>query len=77
VGRFQLRQKVRVTDGYDPRLNGMTGSVCRLLHRDSSAWIDMDQDVPSDLANFIDGDPRRNHINVFPDECELVEEETV
>lgn len=70
--RFKNGQRVQVVD--DERgLKGECGQVVRLLMRDNSAWINMDRDLPMDLRSFPADDPhgRANHINLFPEECEL------
>src|ERR1019366_7056851 len=44
-------QKVKVTQP-DHRLFGKIGTVWRMLIRDSSAWVTMDEDIPEDMCRF-------------------------
>ena len=68
--RFRNNQRVRIVRPDIPSLSGFTGTVHRLLMRDESAWIRTDQSLPESIAQFQDGDERRNDVNLFPDECE-------
>lgn len=66
---FHGVSRVQVIDAESP-LFGKTGTVHRRLIRDDSAWINMDECIPDELASFPDGDPRRNHIQFYPEQCE-------
>lgn len=63
--------RVRVTkpDKEHAELKGKTGTVTRKLIRDESAWVSMDEPISEKLARFSKGDTRRNHVNLWPDEC--------
>lgn len=69
---FNSISKVRVTNPDEERaaLRGKTGTVVRLLIRDQSAWVIMDEPIPETLARFPKGDERHTHVNLWPDECE-------
>lgn len=71
--RFQNGQRVQV-NRTRPDLTGKFGTVVWLLHHDDSAWVAMDEDIPEELARFPIGDARRNHVNLWPDECDLMSE---
>ena len=69
--KFNLGQRIAVNSTCDYReIVGKTGTVVRCLMRCDSAWIKMDEDIPESLASFPVGDDRRNHINLWPDDCE-------
>ena len=68
--RFRLGQRVRVIGG---ELEGKTGTVVRCCIQSDEAFIDMDEPLSVALARFPEGDSRRNHIKLWPDECEAVE----
>ena len=65
---FQNGQRIVVAHPEHPCV-GKVGTVVRLLRRDESAWVNMDDDLPLDLRSFGVEDSRRNHINLWPDEC--------
>jgi hypothetical protein len=69
--RFQRAQRIRVVNR-EP-LNGKTGVVCRLLMRDDSAWVNMDEAIPEDVASFPEDDQRRNHVLLYPEDCEEIQ----
>ena len=70
--RFKNGQRVQVVtpDQEHAKLINQCGTVVRLLIRDESAWVRMDNDPGDELARFPVGDDRRNDVNLFPDECE-------
>jgi hypothetical protein len=72
--RFQLYQRVKIVwqDGLVERqtLIGKTGKVVRCRHGDNGAWVQMDEPLTEKLASFPEGDPRRKHILMYPEECE-------
>ena len=49
---------------------GLTGKVVRLLHRDASAWIEMDHRLADDLHPFPEDDERGTHVLAWPEDCE-------
>ena len=49
---------------------GRTGTVRRLLRRDISAWVQMDDELPSALAIFPADDPRGRNMLLWPSECD-------
>lgn len=69
--RFKNGMKIRVSENGHP-LQDKTGKVVRLLFRDDSAWVAMDEAIPQELASFPLGDSRRDHINLFPYQCSEV-----
>lgn len=66
--RFENGQRVIVSNPEHPCF-GKAGSVVRLRRMDESAFVNMDDPLPGDLASFPEGDSRRNHILMYPDEC--------
>lgn len=66
--RFRLGQRIVVADRAAP-IVGRSGTVVRLLRRDESAWVNMDEDLPDNLRRFGLSDDRANHINLWPDQC--------
>lgn len=69
--RFGHLQRVKVVNPDDAHetLRNETGTVVRLLRRDYSAWIRMDQPIPDSLRSFPATDDRGNHVLLWPDEC--------
>jgi hypothetical protein len=67
--RFSNNQVVTVTD-VEHELTGKSGIVCRLRMADDGAWVAMNDPLPDHLASFPKGDSRRDHIILYPDECE-------
>ena len=49
---------------------GRTGTVRRLLMRDISAWVQMDDELPPALASFPADDPRGRNLILWPSECD-------
>ena len=76
VRTFRFNQRVRVVsqDGLDERqeLIGQLGTVVRCRYGDNGAWVKMDNALDEQLTSFPVGDHRRNHILMYPEECELV-----
>lgn len=68
---FLNRQRVKVTAEGHP-YHGKTGTVWRLLKRDESAWVNMDEDLLQEDRHFPPGDERFRNLNLFPQECEEV-----
>jgi hypothetical protein len=77
--RFKLGQRVtvhracrRAHDSEGVPL-GMAGRVIRLLRRDDSAWIELDQIAPAEVRAFPVGDEHGRDRNVlaWPDWCEV------
>jgi len=66
--RFENAQWVVVNEVGHP-LVGRSGVVVRLRRADDAAWVRMDDPIPSALARFLDGDPRRNDVMLYPDQC--------
>lgn len=73
---FQNNQKIIVTDAEHP-CHGKTGTVVRLRRADDAAWVRMDEDLPMDLRSFPADDERRNHIMLWPEDCEVHHQESV
>lgn len=74
VTRFRIGQRIRVT-GHDSHaeMNGLVGTVVRLLHSTSeAAWINFDCDLPDGCHPFPAGDPggRDRWAKIYLDECE-------
>lgn len=69
--RFTNYQRVQVTDPFTDHesLRGKTGTVVRLLIRDNSAWVRMDEEI-GDLASFPADDNRHNYVELWPLECD-------
>lgn len=74
LARFQNRQRVRLVkpDAERRGLEGWTGIVVRLRRADDAAWVQMDRDLPSNLASFPSDDSRARHIMLWPDECKAL-----
>lgn len=74
IERFRDGMRIRVVNPDDDHveLKGKTGTVVRLLMRDISAWVTMDEDLPENLRKFGSNDPRSRNVNIWPDECEQV-----
>jgi hypothetical protein len=72
--RFQNHQRVRIVkpDHYRQCIEGWTGTVVNLRMDDDAAWVQMDRDLPSNLASFPSDDPRARHIMLWPDECKAL-----
>jgi hypothetical protein len=74
--RFKFNQRVRIVsqDGLSEReqLIGKLGTVVRCRYGDNGAWINMDDPLDEKLTSFPARDPRRNHILMYPEECEPV-----
>jgi len=70
--RFKKAHRVTVSDPEleHESLRGKSGTVQRLLMRSAEAWVCMDDDIPDSLARFPVGDERRNHVCLWPFECE-------
>ena len=68
---FHNKDRVVVTDEGHP-LQSKSGTVVRLLMRDHSAWVRMDEDLPDALGcSFPDPtDDRHRDILLWPDQCE-------
>jgi hypothetical protein len=68
--KFSNNQSVTVSNPDHP-LVGKSGIVVRLLIRDNSAWIAMNDPLPDDLRSFPldDAYGRGNHIVIFPEDC--------
>jgi len=67
---FHNKDRVRVAEIGNP-LHGKFGTVVRLLERDDSAWVRMDEDLPMELLSFPDSsDERYRDIVLWPDQCE-------
>ncbi|MGD8914601.1 MAG: hypothetical protein PVJ68_17985 [Candidatus Thiodiazotropha sp.] len=67
---FQNGQRVIVDQPeLSNALRGMTGQVVRLRNCDAGAWVNMDDDIPDTLRIFHAGDPRANHVLLYPQEC--------
>jgi|SRR5208282_6353935 len=50
-----------------------SGTVVRLLHRDESAWIELDSRSKQDVHPFPEDDGERaRHVLAFPDHCSSV-----
>lgn len=71
LSRFTNGQRVSVVNPDDEHeaLRGKAGKVVRLLMRDNSAWVQMDESLPESLGRFPVDDSRANHVNLWPDEC--------
>lgn len=63
--------RVCVTDPSHP-LAGKCGTVARRRKGDDGAWVDMDDPLPGELANFPAGDSRHKHVLLYPDQCESI-----
>jgi hypothetical protein len=78
MNSFRNSQRVRIVaqDGLDERtfLIGKVGTVVRCRYGDNGAWIDMDEPLDENLTIFPAGDRRRNHILMYPEECEPIPE---
>ncbi len=48
--------------------NGMEGTIARKCMADAGAWVNL-PGLPKSLASFPDGDSRRDHILLYPDQC--------
>lgn len=70
--KFEDGQRVRVVEE-ESLLRGKVGTVARIL-TNGSAFVNMDEDIPSQLRSFEPPDPRANHVILFADECEAVDE---
>jgi len=68
---FHNKDRVRVAE-IGNHLYGKFGTVVRLLMRDHSAWVRMDEDLPDSLVcSFPDPtDHRHRDILLWPDQCE-------
>jgi len=67
---FKKDQGVVVTEPDHP-LRGRTGRVWRLRFCDDGAWVQINgADIGHALARFPQGDSRRNHVVLFPEQCE-------
>lgn len=68
--RFSLHERVRVDDSQSP-LHGKTGTVVRLRHADTGAWVNMDDALPDERRSFPADDPhgRANHVLLYPEDC--------
>lgn len=62
--------RIVVTDPASP-IHCMRGSLWRPRKADDMAWFAMDEAIPANLSSFPDGDNRRNHVKLWPDQCEL------
>lgn len=72
--KFEDGQRVRVLEDESSNiLRGKVGTVVR-LRTNGSAFVNMDEDIPSQLRSFEPPDPRANHVILFADECEAVDE---
>jgi hypothetical protein len=74
---FTLHQRVRVRDGVGatvdhPGLAGKTGTVVEMTASRDWHWVNMDEDVPESLA--WSRYRRRNHVKLYPEDCEPVTE---
>lgn len=82
---FTLGQRVQVTPftscvapppptAAQHLIAGKTGTVVRLLRRDGSAWVKMDEPPPEQLRMFPANDDhgRGNNILLYPEECRKV-----
>jgi hypothetical protein len=69
----ELGQRVRITSESKDEMVGKLGTVVRLRRTDNGAWVNMDRDLPIALRSFPEHDPRRRHMLVYPDECEITE----
>jgi len=63
---FKNNPRVKVISG---PLDGKTGTVVRRRLGDNGAWVDMDEDIPEDLASFSRDDHRRNNVLLYPEDC--------
>ena len=72
--RFNLHGRIQVVAPDDDHLEllGRCGTITRKLMRDEYAWVNMDHPLPEHLARFPVGDSRRNHIILWPDECQPI-----
>lgn len=66
---FRNGLRIRITHPEHPAL-GKTGTVTRLCRADDAAWVNMDEPLPVDLRHFPEGDERRDHLLLYPDEVE-------
>ena len=70
--KFEDDQRVRVIEE-DSLLRGKVGTVAR-IRTNGSAFVNMDEDIPSQLRSFEPPDSRANHVILFAEECEAVDE---
>lgn len=75
--QFKDNQRVRfIVSKYEPSsvreewLPGKIGTVVRLRMSDDGAWVRMDDAIPDEIASFPASDKRRNHVLLYPHECE-------
>ena len=75
---FRNGQRVRVNScmrrphGEIVELGGVPGRVTRLLTRDDSAWIELDERHSKDVHPFAPDDSRGTHVLAFPEQCEAL-----
>lgn len=67
--RFNNGQRITVVAADSPFI-GESGTLVRLLRRSNEAWVNMDRDLPIDLRSFPDGDERKNHVCLWPQDCQ-------
>lgn len=70
--RLLMGQRVRITDRQHA-LHGRAGKVMRVRHSDEGAWIHMDTAIPERDRAFPAGDPRQDHVLLFPEQCARAE----
>lgn len=69
--RFRCGQRVKMIDTDSPLLDRV-GTVHRLLIRDESAWVAMNEPIPAVMIRSPHGDARCDYVNLWPDQCEHV-----
>lgn len=70
--RFENQMRIRVVDPDEEHapLKDHVGLVVRLRMQDESAWIRMVDPLPEGVAVFPKDDERRDHVILWPDECD-------
>lgn len=70
IVRIDRTEDDRAVIAAQKTMSGRTGTVQRVLMRDISAWVRMDDALPAGLATFPDADPRSRDLLLWPNECE-------
>lgn len=68
--RFTNNQRVVVRRDTDGNEICALGQVKRLLKRDDSAWVALDERHPNANHPFPVDDPRGTHVLAWPEDCE-------
>jgi len=68
---FGAAKRIRIIEP-EHGMNGQAGTIYRHRICDNGAWVAMDNEPSEHLCSFPKSDHRRNHIILYPDQCEEV-----